>query len=128
MSEAIRGVVVTHADLAAALVAAVRAITGDEGGLVAMSNAGTDRAALARLIGEAAGPAPAPVLVFTDLVGGSCTAAAATVARERSGMRVVSGVNLGMLLDFVFHREEPLDAAAARAVAAGRDAVREVGR
>jgi mannose/fructose-specific phosphotransferase system component IIA len=128
MSEAIRGVVVAHADLAAALVAAVRAITGDDGGLVAVSNAGTDRAALARLVEGAAGPAPAPVLVFTDLAGGSCTAVAATVARGRDGMRVVSGVNLGMLLDFAFHREEPLADAAARAAAAGRDAVREIGR
>ena len=128
MSEPLRGVVVTHADLAAALVGAVRAIAGDDGGLVALSNAGTDRAALARLIEGAAGPPPAPVLVFTDLAGGSCTAVAATVARGREGMRVVAGVNLAMLLDFVFHREGPLDAAAARAAAAGRDAVREVGR
>jgi mannose/fructose-specific phosphotransferase system component IIA len=128
MSEPLRGVVVTHADLAAALVGAVRAIAGDDGGLVALSNVGTDRAALARLIAEAAGPLPGPALVFTDLPGGSCTAAAATVARGREGTRVVAGVNLPMLLDFVFHREEPLDAAAARAAAAGRDAVREVGR
>ncbi|MGD0484757.1 MAG: hypothetical protein ABSB58_08915 [Gemmatimonadales bacterium] len=128
MSEPVRGVVVTHADLAAALVGAVRAIVGDDGGLVALSNVGTDRAALARLIETAAGQPPVRALVFTDLPGGSCTAAAATVARGRDGMRVVAGVNLAMLLDFVFHREEPLDAAAARAAAAGRDAVREVGR
>jgi mannose/fructose-specific phosphotransferase system component IIA len=128
MSEPLRGVVVTHADLAAALVGAVRAIAGEDGGLVALSNVGTDRAALVRRIEEAAGPPPAPVLVFTDLAGGSCTAAAATVARGRTEMRVVAGVNLAMLLDFVFHRDEPVDAAAARAAAAGRDAVREVGR
>jgi mannose PTS system EIIA component len=126
MSEPVRGVVVTHGDLAAALLGAVRAIAGHDGGLVALSNAGCDRTALARLVGEAVGTGPA--LVFTDLAGGSCTAVAAAVARERPGTRVVSGVNLGMLLDFVFHREEPLEAAAARAAASGRDAVREVGR
>jgi mannose/fructose-specific phosphotransferase system component IIA len=126
MSEPVRGVVVTHADLAAALVGAVRAIAGHDGGLVPLSNAGCDRAGLARLLEGALGEGP--VLVFTDLAGGSCTAVAATVARGRPATRVVSGVNLGMLLDFVFHREEALEAAAARAAAAGRDAVREVGR
>jgi mannose/fructose-specific phosphotransferase system component IIA len=126
MSEPIRGVVVTHADLAAALVGAVRAIAGDDGGLVPLSNAGCDRAGLARLLEGAAGEGP--VLVFTDLAGGSCTAVAAAVARGRPAMRVVAGVNLGMLLEFVFHREEPLESAVGRAGAAGRDAVREVGR
>ncbi len=126
MSEAVRGVVMAHADLAAGLVGAVRAIAGHDAGLVAVSNAGCDRAALARRLEEAAGEGP--VLVFTDLAGGSCAAVAATVARGRPAMRVVSGVNLGMLLDFVFHREEPLEAAAARAGASGRDAVREIGR
>jgi len=126
MSEVVRGVVVAHADLAAALVGAVRAIVGDDGGLVALSNAGCDRAALGARLEGALGAGPA--LVFTDLAGGSCFAVAATVARGRPGMRVVSGVNLGMLLDFVGHRGEPLEAAAARAAAAGRDAVREAAR
>ena len=126
MSEAVRGVVMAHAELAAGLVGAVRAIAGHDGGLTALSNTGCDPAALARLLEDAAGDGP--VLVFTDLAGGSCAAVAAAVARGRPAMRVVSGVNLGMLLDFVFHREEPLEAAAARAAASGRDAVREVGR
>jgi mannose/fructose-specific phosphotransferase system component IIA len=126
MSEPVRGVVLTHADLAAGLVGAVRAIAGHDGGLVSLSNTGCDRAALARLLEGAAGEGP--VLVFTDLAGGSCAAVAGAVARGRPAMRVVSGVNLGMLLDFVFHREEPLDAAAARATSSGRDAVREIGR
>lgn len=126
MSEAVRGVVMAHADLAAGLVGAVRAIAGHDGGLAALSNTGCDRAALAALLQSAAGDGP--VLVFTDLAGGSCAAVAAAVARGRPAMRVVSGVNLGMLLDFVFHREEPLDDAASRAAASGRDAVREVGR
>ncbi len=126
MSEPLRGVVMAHADLAAGLVGAVRAIAGHDGGLVAVSNLGCDRAALARRLEEAAGEGP--VLVFTDLAGGSCAAVAGAVARGRPAMRVVSGANLGMLLDFVFHREEPLEAAAARAAASGRDAVREIGR
>jgi hypothetical protein len=33
-----------------------------------------------------------------------------------------------MLLEFAFHRDEPLAAAAERAAATGRAAVREVGR
>lgn len=123
MSEGVRGVVAAHGDLAAALVGAVRAIVGDEGGLVPVSNAGCDRPALAARVEAAAGAGP--VLVFTDLAGGSCFAVAAGLARARSGMRVVAGVNLGMLLDFAAHRGEPLDAAAARALRVGRDAVRE---
>ncbi len=126
MSEPLRGVVVTHADLAAALLGAVRAIAGHDGGLVAISNAGCDRTALALLVERAVGEGPA--LVFTDLAGGSCTAVAVGVAHARPDVRVVSGVNLPMLLDFVFHREEPLEPASARAAAAGRDGVRQVGR
>lgn len=126
MSEALRGVVVAHADLAAALVAATHAITGDDGGLAAVSNAGCDRAALAVRLEDALGRGP--VLVFTDLAGGSCTSVAGAVARTRTDVRVVAGVNLAMLLEFAFHRDETLDAAAERAAAAGRAAVREVGR
>lgn len=126
MSERVRGIVLAHGVLAEGLVGAVRAIAGQDGGLVSLSNAGCDRAALARLVERAVGEGPA--LLFTDLAGGSCTSVAAAVARGRPEVRVVAGVNLGMLLDFVFHRDEAVDAAAERAAGSGRDAVREVGR
>jgi PTS system mannose-specific IIA component len=126
MSERLRGVVMAHADLGTALVEAVRVIAGDETGLAPVSNAGCDRAVLAERLEAAVGGGPA--LVFTDLAGGSCTTVAATVARGRADVRVVTGVNLAMLLEFAFHRDEAPDAAADRAAAAGRAAVREVPR
>ena len=126
MSEPLRGVVLAHAELAAALVGATQAIAGDDTGLTPLSNAGCDRAAIAARLEEAIGAGPA--LIFTDLAGGSCTTVAATVARDRPELRVVAGVNLGMLLEFACHRGEPLEAVAERVAAAGRTAVREVGR
>jgi len=126
MSEPLRGVVVAHGDLAAALVAAVEVITGDAAGLVALTNAGCDRDALRERVADAL--RVGPVVAFTDVAGGSCTVAAVSVARGRDDVRVVAGVNLPMLLEFAFHRDEPLAAAAEHAVATGRAAVREVGR
>jgi mannose/fructose-specific phosphotransferase system component IIA len=125
MSEPLIGVVVAHTEVAEALVAAVRAITGDDGGLVAVSNRGCDRAALLKRIAEAVGGRPA--LLFADMAGGSCGQTAAVLARARPDLRVVTGVNLGMLVDFAFHRDEPLAAAAERAVQTGRAAVAAVG-
>ena len=77
---------------------------------------------LASRISEASGQGPA--LVFTDLPSGSCMLAALTIARAKGEVRVVTGVNLAMLLDFVFHRDLPPADAAARAAAAGEKAIR----
>jgi mannose/fructose-specific phosphotransferase system component IIA len=44
--------------------------------------------------------------------------------RERADVRIVTGVNLAMLLDFVFHRNLSVDAAAARAVDVGEKAIK----
>ena len=126
MSEQLSGVIVAHTDVAEALLAAVRAIVGDETGLVAVSNRGSDLKALMKRIDEAVEGRPA--LIFTDMPGGSCAHTAAALARGRPELRVVTGVNLAMLLDFVFHRELPLEAAAERAVQTGRVSVGIVAR
>ena len=121
MSEPLRGVVVSHDVLAQALVAAVGAITGLSDALVPVSNEGCDAPALARRVQEATGPGPA--VLFVDLPGGSCLASAARLVQGRPDLALVTGVNLAMLLEFVFHRDLDPAAAARRAAEAGGRAI-----
>ena len=126
MSEPLVGVVLAHAEVATALVSAARAIVGDGHGLIPVSNNDCDRAAiLARLEAAIAGR---PAVVFTDMPGGSCAFSAGAFARQHPEVRVVTGVNLSMLLDFAFHRELPVADAAARAIETGRASVGGIGR
>jgi mannose/fructose-specific phosphotransferase system component IIA len=122
MSEPLHGVVVSHADVAAALVTAARAISGVDGVLEAVSNEGCDPEALAARIDKALGNGPA--VVFVDLPGGSCLTSALRLSRGRASVAVVTGVNLAMLLDFVFHRDLSPAEAAHRAAQAGAQAIR----
>ena len=126
MSDGLIGVIVAHTEVARALLAAVQAIAGDDAGLVAVSNRGCDRDALSRQLEAAVGGRPA--VVFTDMAGGSCAHTAVAVARGRSDLKVVTGVNLAMLVDFAFHRDLAVEAAARRAVEIGRTAVGMVER
>ena len=117
MSQVLRGVVAAHGDLATGMVRAAEEISGVRGALIPVSNSGCDRAQLERRIAEAMGDGPG--VVFVDMPSGSCLFAALSDLRGWHGVRIVTGVNLAMLLDFVFHRELPVDDAVARAIATG---------
>lgn len=121
MSE-LRGIIVSHAAVAEALVAAVRAITGIDNGLTAVSNEGCGTEQLAERLRDAVGEGPA--LLFVDLPGGSCMTSSMRYAKQHADIAVVTGVNLAMLLDFVFHRNTSPEEAARRAVDAGAKAIR----
>ena len=121
MSE-LRGIIVSHAAVAQALVAAVRAITGIDTALTAVSNEGCGTEQLAERLRDAVGEGPA--LLFVDLPGGSCMTSSTRYARQHADIAVVTGVNLAMLLDFVFHRNITPEEAARRAVDAGAKAIR----
>lgn len=123
MSGELRGIVVGHGALAGALVSAAEEISGIQGVLVPVSNAGCDRAQLEQRITAAIGDRPA--VVFVDLPSGSCLFAALHGFRGRPDVRVVTGVNLVMLLEFLFHRGEPLDAVAHRAAESGARGINE---
>lgn len=117
----ITGVVVGHGVLAAALIDAVAKIAGPDHGLVPISNTDCDRGTLEGRITDAVGEGPA--VVFIDMPSGSCMFAAMHRLRDMPGMRVVTGVNLAMLLEFVFHRDGNLDEVAARVADAGTTAI-----
>lgn len=127
MSEAsgAKGIVVAHGSMAQGLVDAVRRIAGGAADALApLSNEGMSpqdlKASLDRLAGEG------PAVVFADLLSGSCGMAALVCTRGGSGRAVVSGVNLPVLLDFVFHRDLPLDELVPRLVDKGRDGIRSL--
>jgi mannose/fructose-specific phosphotransferase system component IIA len=122
MSEELRGVVVCHGLLAQALVEAAEQISGVSGALTPVSNHGCDRDALEERVVEAV--AGQSVVVFVDLSSGSCLFAVLKRLRAIDGVKVVTGVNLAMLVDFLFHRALSPAEAAERAAAAGAKAIR----
>lgn len=121
MSE-LRGVVVGHGRVAQALVEAAEEISGLRGILVPVSNAGCDRGALEERVASAVGEGAA--VVFVDLAAGSCLLAVLRRLRDREDVRIVTGVNLAMLVDFLFHRTLPPAEAAAHAANSGGSAIK----
>lgn len=122
MSEPLRGVVVCHGKLAGALVDAAESISGVTGALVAVSNSGCDRESLEERVVEAIDGQPS--VVFVDMASGSCLFAVLKRLRTTPAVKAVTGVNLAMLVDFVFHRSLSPEEAAERAAAAGGRAIR----
>jgi len=116
------GIVIAHGTLAEGLVDAVQQISGiGPGVLIPLSNRGLSPDAIADAVERAA--AGRPAVVFTDMLGGSCTYAARRFALARPDVAIVGGVNLPMLLDFVLHRELPPAELLERLLTRGRPSV-----
>jgi mannose/fructose-specific phosphotransferase system component IIA len=121
--ELVRGVLLSHGKLAEGMVDAVRRITGlEEDILVPMSNEGQNPQGLADQVDALVGGEP--VVVFTDLGTGSCALTAQLTCRDNGRRAVLFGMNLPMLLEFVFHRELPLSQLVPRLLAKGKEGVR----
>lgn len=121
----VRGVLLAHGDMARGLVDAVRKISGQgEEALLPLSNEGRTPEGLRRELERVLDESPA--IVFTDLHGGSC-ALAAVAASRRHPTAVVCGANLPMLLEFVFHRDESVEALSQRLVRKGQEGIRSLG-
>jgi mannose/fructose-specific phosphotransferase system component IIA len=122
MSEELSGVVVCHGELARAMIGAAEQISGVTGALIPVSNTGCDRNTLEeRVLSAVAGR---PAVVFVDLASGSCLFAVLKRLRSETSVKVVTGVNLAMLVDFLFHRALSPAEAASRAAAAGQESIR----
>lgn len=117
----VQGLLVAHGTFSEGMIDAVRRITGITDGLTPVSNSGLSPDALAQTILGRLQDGPA--ILFTDLKSGSCGMAAHRLLRERGELRVVSGVNLPLLLDFVMHRDTPLAELVTRLIEKGRSSI-----
>lgn len=122
------GIIVTHGDLARALRAAAATIAGDVSRLEVVSNDGlTPEALLAEVQAAVDRAGDEGAVVFSDLGGGSCATACQLALRGNPQVRLVTGVNLPMLVDFVLRRGDlDLDAMVARLLQRGQSSIQEL--
>lgn len=117
--EPIAGIVCGHGNFAEGLISAVQQITGRGGIFFGISNFEYSGEQLEERIRSELARTGASV-VFTDLPGGSGTFAVRKIIRNTPGVVLVTGTNLGVLLDFVFHVDEGAAQAARQAAERGR--------
>jgi mannose/fructose-specific phosphotransferase system component IIA len=100
------GLILTHGRLGEELKQTAELILGGAEGIVAVSNTGSSSAELAARVGELirGEPRERPILILVDLLGGSCAQACAEALREPR-IRLLTGVNLPMVLAFLQYRE-----------------------
>jgi len=124
----ISGIIVTHGKLAEALRQASAAVAGDASHLEIVSNDGLSQDELVERVRDAVVRGDDQgAIVFTDLGGGSCANACRSVLSEHRNVRMVTGVNLPMLVDFVLRRGDlDLDALVARLLQRGQSAIQEL--
>ena len=103
------GVVVAHGDLGEGLLSALSRVAGPQGNLWALSNEGLSGETLLEtlnaLLAEKAGDRD--VYLFADLDGGSCGRVCHRLLEDDRVRAVFYGVNLPLLIEFVFLSQEP---------------------
>jgi PTS system mannose-specific IIA component len=121
----IKAVLVTHGFLGAELIRTVEGILGPQEGVGCVSNTGTSLDTLTDQVRELLSRDQEPVLLFVDLVGGSCSHACQQIRALHKNVVVIAGVNLPMLLDFFYNRDlVPLEELAGRLLEKGKEGIR----
>lgn len=124
MSEptAARAVLLGHGGMPEGMVDAVRHITGcEQDAIVPITNRGMSPDALTAEVQRVLGAGPG--IIFTDLSSGSCGFVARRLTHNASGIVVISGINLPVLIEFAMNRSLPLEELVPRLLTKGRAAI-----
>jgi len=117
--------IVTHADLAHALVRAAERVVGSIEDVTLLSNEGLSRDDLQDAIEACVKDWKEGGLLLTDFWGGSCHNSGTAAARRHGEVVIVTGINLPLLLDYLYNRDRlPAPELAERLQQKGRDSIR----
>ena len=123
-----RIVIAAHGDLAAALLSAAELICGPTDDLRAVGIQPEDSPeSFAERLTAAIGDSDAPVLVLTDLAGGTPHNVALVVVRRRQSAFVISGVNLAVVMEAAMSIDVLDSAAVDHLVELGRQGLVDAG-
>jgi PTS system mannose-specific IIA component len=104
----VMGIVVTHGNLASELLETAKSIYGEFSDCQPVSNAQKSPQALTKELAsivESASDSEG-VVILTDFFGGSCSHACLGIEQDFENVRLVTGVNLPMLLAFLYRRNK----------------------
>lgn len=117
--------IVTHADLAQALVRAAERVVGTIENVTLLSNEGLSRDDLEDAIEACVKDWKEGGLLLTDFWGGSCHTCGSAAAKRHGEIVIVTGVNLPLLLDYLHNRDRfAAPELAERLQQKGRDSIR----
>ena len=127
-SEVTAGIVVTHGKLAEELVRTAELIVGKQEELYAISGSDLcDEEVMGRIREIIARRGDAHVVVFVDYFGGSCCINCVRAVEGEPGIKVVSGVNLPILLAFATKRGTlPFEEMVDHVIRRGRESVKVI--
>ena len=104
-----RAVLVTHGRVGEEMLRACEQVLGAQRDVDVLSNDETSLDSLSALLRDRLAGNTSTLYLFTDLLGGSCTHACRAVQSETDGVRIFTGLNLPMLLEFFHHRDRTTD-------------------
>jgi mannose/fructose-specific phosphotransferase system component IIA len=100
----ILSIIISHKNTGDSLIEAAKSIAGSADRIVSLSNEGLSTNELTTEIQAFCNShEDEPVIIFVDLFGGSCWRAAKMARAENA--RIISGLNLPMLLSFIQKRD-----------------------
>ncbi|MDI6808457.1 MAG: hypothetical protein QME66_05680 [Candidatus Eisenbacteria bacterium] len=123
----VNGLILTHGRLGDELIRTGSLIAGEDCGLKAISNEGLSPQGMVEMLDrELDGIDDGDgVILFVDLVGGSCEVASQAIARLRKSARVLCGVNLAMIVAFIQYRSRlPISELVEKVEERGRRSIR----
>ncbi len=126
MSDTPRAIIAGHGEFAAGLQSAVEQITGRGALFIPISVQKLSAADIENLLRQRMVESGVRV-IFTDLQAGSCTMAARRILRGMGDAVLIAGVNLPILLDFVFAEGMSPPEAARHSAERGRVAITVAG-
>jgi mannose/fructose-specific phosphotransferase system component IIA len=126
----VTGIIVTHGMLAEELLQTAKRIIGEFSDCYSVTNIAKSPQALSdELASIISSCRDEPCMVFVDFFFGSCGYACMKLLGSFTNIRVVSGVNLPMLLAFLNKRGDvPFEQLPQEIVERGRDSIRELER
>jgi mannose/fructose-specific phosphotransferase system component IIA len=122
------GIVVTHGKLAEELVRTAELIVGAQEDLYAVSGSDLcDESVIGRIRELLAARNDARAIVFVDYFGGSCCINSVRAVEGHTGVKVMSGVNLPVLLSFATKRGTmPFDEMIDHLIRRGRESLKVI--